>query len=172
MILIGFMGSGKTTVGRILAEKLAIPQFDLDEKLVENLEMSISEYFALHGENAFRQKESELLAKYSHAQAVISTGGGIVLREENRKLLKNRKDVIFLSTDTNELISRLQNDKKNIRPLAQDKTPEEIQALLEGRLPFYEESASVIIETKNKTPEEIAEEILFQKNEIYEEVNK
>ena len=155
-VLVGFMGAGKTTIGRLLD-----PAFvDMDALLVQRLEMPISDYFARFGEESFRQQESLLLQDLLKQEtSVIATGGGIVLRSENRQLLKKNPCNIYLRIDFNRLYQRLATDPVNKRPLFLDKSQEEFQALFEQRLPLYEEVATHVLDVADKTPEEIVEMI-------------
>lgn len=155
-VLVGFMGAGKTTIGRLLD-----PAFvDMDALLVQRLEMPISDYFARFGEESFRQQESLLLQELLKQEtSVIATGGGIVLRPENRELLKSNACNIYLQIDFDRLYQRLATDPVNKRPLFLDKTQEEFRALYEQRLPLYEELATHVLDVADKTPEEIVEMI-------------
>lgn len=165
IVLIGFMGAGKTTVGKLLAEETGLPQIDFDDLITEEIGMSIQDYFSIHGEPAFREIETRILAETLTKSAIISTGGGIVLKEENRGLLKEMPRVVYLKTDPAELITRLQGDAENIRPLVLSKTPAEILAVYQPRIPFYEESATLVVETTNKAPQEIVAEIITKVGE-------
>lgn len=155
-VLLGFMGAGKTTIGSLLDPAFA----DMDELLVQRLEMPISNYFARYGEDSFRQQESLLLHELLNQESsVISTGGGIVLKPENRKLLKKNPCNIYLRIDFERLYQRLAADPATKRPLFLNKKPEEFRALYEQRLPLYEEVATHVIDVADKTPEEIVEMI-------------
>ena len=158
--LIGFMGAGKTTVGKLLSEKTGMAHIDFDDKIVEEIGMTIQEYFDLHGEAAFREKETYVLKQYIDHGYVISTGGGIVMRPENRELLQQMAPVVYLETTPEGFIPRLKNDHTTVRPLVVSKSPEEIKQVFEPRILFYEESASMVVSTDKRTPEEIVEEIL------------
>ena len=155
-VLVGFMGAGKTTVGRLLD-----PVFvDMDALLVQRLKMPISDYFARFGEESFRQQESLLLQELLKQEtSVIATGGGIVLRSENRELLKKNPYNIYLRIDFDRLYQRLATDPVNKRPLFLAKNQDEFRALYDQRLPLYEEVATHIIDVADKTPEEIVEMI-------------
>lgn len=155
-VLIGFMGAGKTTVGSLLDPAFA----DMDALLVQRLEMPISDYFARFGEERFRQQESLLLQELLEQDtSVIATGGGIVIRSENRELLKKNPCNIYLRIDFDRLYQRLAADPATKRPLFLNKDPEEFRALFEQRLPLYEEVATHVIDVADKTPEEIVEMI-------------
>lgn len=155
-ILLGFMGAGKTTIGRLLDPAFA----DMDALLVRRLEMPISDYFTCYGEESFRLQESLLLQELLDEQSsVIATGGGIVLKPENRELLKKNPCNIYLRIDFDHLYQRLATDPVNKRPLFLDKNQEEFRTLYEQRLPLYEEVATHVIDVADKTPEEIVEMI-------------
>ena len=107
------MGAGKSTIASLLDENF----IDMDESLSEKLELPIKEYFERYGEGAFRQRESELLKELLQSEQVISTGGGIVSSIQNRKLLKQNPENIYLKTDFETLYQRLEEDQKHQRPL-------------------------------------------------------
>lgn len=156
IILLGFMGSGKTTIGRVLD-----PDFhDMDEIITDKIGMSINDFFAKEGEAAFRKVETqtleELLAK---EDAIISPGGGIVVNPHNRDLLSENDYNIFLKLDFETLYKRIENDKEMHRPLYLNNTKEEFKKIFDGRQKMYTDVATHIIDVKDKTPEEIAEMI-------------
>ncbi|MEG3033518.1 MAG: shikimate kinase, partial [Enterococcus sp.] len=110
ILLIGFMGAGKSTIGNTLAKKLGYPLIDLDDLITEKIGMPINAYFNQHGEAAFRQVETAVLKDNLTTDAIVATGGGIVVNELNRNLLKSHPQVIYLQADSETLIRRIKND--------------------------------------------------------------
>jgi shikimate kinase len=154
--LTGFMGSGKTTIGRALSEKLGIPVIDTDEWIENKVGKSIPAIFADEGEQRFRQYELEILKQLPIKDVIITTGGGMVISQENREWMKKHGILIFLSCSLDIIFERLQSDSN--RPLF-SRDREKMKELYEKRLPYYLE-ATFTIETSNKTIEEIVTEIV------------
>lgn len=161
IFLTGFMGSGKTSLGKMLSTMLKVEFFDTDELITRRQKMTVVDIFSRCGENFFRDRESEvleLLAKKEPGTCVISTGGGAVLRDKNRAVMKKSGLVVFLDVSAEEAYSRLK--EMDDRPLLKVKNPlEKIRALLEERKPFYYE-ADICINTGGRSLQEIAAELV------------
>ncbi|MDX8407369.1 MAG: shikimate kinase [Mariprofundaceae bacterium] len=143
-ILVGLMGSGKSSIGRRLAARLQLPLVDLDHVIVEQAGCSIPEIFAERGEAGFRELESRILAEVIGKPAVLATGGGIVMREENRELLKQHPPVIWLNASPAFLAQRIDGDAN--RPLIADgDTLNKLQELARVRYPLYEACADFVL---------------------------
>lgn len=168
IFLIGFMGSGKTTIGKLLSQIAGFTFIDTDQMIEENTNMKIYDIFHQKGEEYFRQIEAEVLNNLKETrQCIISCGGGIILQEENRSILKKEGKTVFLNGSIKHIIDRI--DKNNDRPILapfmesdSNKKYGAAQNILDSRMPYYMETAHIIIDTDHKKPEEIAEEI-FQK---------
>ncbi len=161
IILIGFMGSGKTTIGMDLSKQLEYKFFDTDAFIVEKEGKSINTIFAEDGEEYFRNIETKTLEEMEQTleRAIVSTGGGLPLRECNGIILKKLGFVVFLKVQKETVLKRLKKD--DTRPLLKgDNVEEKVERLLEYRNPIYEYTAHVVIETDNKAVEEISEEII------------
>ncbi len=161
IILIGFMGCGKTTVGIRLSYKLRRVVEDID-KLIEKKEgLTINEIFKQKGEAVFRQMETDCLKDLLECkeERVISTGGGLPMKKENHALLRELGTVFYLKISPQCVWERLKNDTS--RPLLQCENPlERIGTLMNEREPLYEEAADVIINVDNKNMEQVLSEII------------
>jgi shikimate kinase len=153
------MGCGKTSVGRVLAERLAFRFVDLDEVIVTGEGASIREIFASKGEPEFRRLESEALANVANAsRQVVSTGGGAVIAPENREVMRRSGSIVNLTASVETIASRLTGDSE--RPLLQnDASVERIRSMLQGREAFYAD-ADLRIDTTSKTVAAVADEII------------
>ena len=158
--LTGFMGSGKTTVGKVLADFLGCPFMDLDDLVVKKAGKSIPDIFAQDGEPAFRQLEAQVLRKtvekYAESTAVLALGGGAVLAPSSAALLHEKTVCIYLRASLETLLTRLEGETAG-RPLADASLADRLAA----REPIYEETAHVIIDTDGLSPDEVADEIII-----------
>lgn len=154
------MGSGKTTLGRILSKKLDKAFFDSDQVLEEKLGVNVPMIFEYEGEAGFREREKDVLKELvSKKDIVLATGGGIILSESNRNLLSKNGIVIYLKSDQRDLISRMKNDKS--RPLLKTGNIEAIiKKLCKEREPLYEAISDFEVSTKNKRIHEVVNEII------------
>ncbi len=161
IVLTGFMGTGKTEVGRILARRLGYTFLDADSIIEQEQNMSITEIFQRFGEAHFRDIESDVIKRLSEKdRVVISTGGGAVLREENMENLRRKGVIICLTASPETILKRTSNDSS--RPLLQVEDPlKRIRELLEFRMPYYEK-ADIMVDTEGKNPVEVVEEIMKQ----------
>jgi shikimate kinase len=159
IVLTGFMGAGKTAVGRELTHILGWKIIDVDDEIVKAQDMTINEIFSKFGEPAFRDMETETIRKVArNRNVIISTGGGAVLRQENMDILREDGVIICLWASPETILKR--TGRNSERPLLQVEDPlKRIKELLEYRRPFYEK-ADIMIDTEEKTPFCIAEEIL------------
>ncbi len=158
IVLTGMMGSGKTTIGKLLSNKLNLEFFDIDTLIEEQEGIKISEIFSKHGEKHFRTIEKEIIKKiFSPTNSVISLGGGAFENTETRDFLLKNSNVIYLKTSPEQIFDRIKNNKS--RPLLCDNMNiETINNIINQRKHNYE-TASYIINTDNKKTNEIIEEI-------------
>ena len=160
IILVGFMGSGKTSIGMKLARAFSYEFLDSDNEIEQEQQKKINAIFAEQGEEAFREMETQFLVKLcgKKKKFVLGTGGGMPIREENITLLKKLGTVVFLKAGEEELVKHLKND--TTRPLlAEGDLYEKIHTLYAKRLPVYESVADYIVQTDGKTFYEIIKEI-------------
>lgn len=164
VFFIGFMGCGKTTMGKKIAKKSGLPFIDLDQQIVEHTGMAISDYFALHGENAFRGLETQMLKSIPDNQGnIISTGGGAACFNENMQWMNEIGITVYLKLPPNALLKRLSGKEGSSRPLLQNKSDDEmldfITTKLDEREKFYSK-AKLIIDGHNMNPTQVLDLIL------------
>ena len=157
--LIGFMGTGKSTVSQCLAKLLGYEEIDTDEWISCQQKQSITQIFETYGEQKFREMETKLLqglGKKEHK--IISCGGGMALRQENVALMRQNGAVVLLTAEPETILSRVKEDHG--RPILDgNMNLEYIQDLLEHRMPYYQEAGEIVIATDQKAPQEIAQDI-------------
>lgn len=161
IILVGFMGVGKTTVGKLLAQKINTDFIDLDQQFEKELGYSPSEYMKKYLEVGFREAEKQILIRQLNIKVgVISTGGGVLTLQANRDLLKqSNSKIIYLKSDFDVNLGRINNDE-NQRPLVLQKSTKELHELWQNRQKHYQEVTHVTINTNQKTPNQIVDEII------------
>lgn len=153
------MGAGKSTIGRLLASELRLEFKDTDKAIEDRSGVDIPWIFDMEGEEGFRNREAGVLEELSQLDKVLlATGGGIVLKPENRKALASRGRVIYLMTSIDEQVRRTARDKK--RPLLNDQEPRKVLTeLMEHRHPLYDEIADYVIDTDGRSPKSVAQEL-------------
>jgi len=169
LILIGPMGAGKSTIGRLLSEQLATDFVDLDRLIEERAGASIPWIFDIEGEEGFRERETQSLEFVLNTPAqIIATGGGCILCAKNRMLLRGSELVVYLETSIEQQLERTSKDKN--RPLLQTGNPEAVLlAMAVLRNPLYQQSARLTVDTNTKQPKLVTHEILNFLDEIQNE---
>ena len=163
VFLIGYRGAGKSTVARLLAERLGWDWVDTDEAIEASRGKTIREIFAIEGEHGFRTAESALLAEVCKSEhRVVATGGGLVLAEANRRLMGMAGRVVWLHADAATLWKRLQSDPTTVerRPPLAGGGLTEVKQILQAREPLYRECAHYLVSTADRTPMEAVDEVL------------
>ena len=160
IFLIGFMGCGKSTIARILSEKLGMPQVEMDEQIVQEQGMPITEIFEKYGEEYFRDIETALVHRLQAEDGVVvSCGGGAVLREENRRMMKESGAIVWLTAKPETILERVKHSVD--RPVLNGHmNVEYITELMAKRHDCYETAADFCVSTDGKDREEICEEIM------------
>lgn len=160
LILVGPMGAGKSTIGRLLAKELRLPFKDSDKEIEQRTGASIPLIFDVEGEGGFREREHAVIADLCRLDGVVlATGGGAVIREDNRKALRAGGRVVYLCTSVDQQLERTARDRN--RPLLQAADPRGVLAsLMAVRDPLYRSIADVIIETDERPPRLVVMEIL------------
>lgn len=165
--MIGLMGAGKTTIGRQLAKALKLPFYDSDKAIEESTGVDIPTIFEFEGEEGFRDREQKMIQKLTQLQGIVlATGGGAILREENRASLKDNGYVVYLQCPVDRILERTRRDTQ--RPLLRTDNPKErLQELFEQRQPLYLSCADFKIDTGVLKSKTVVSRIL----EEYKEVN-
>jgi shikimate kinase len=160
------MGAGKSTVGKQLAKALGRDFYDTDREIERRTGVSISWIFEMEGESGFRQREQKVLDELSQLKnIVLATGGGIVLAEENRRMLRSRGYVVYLSTSIEQLLRRTNKDKN--RPLLQTDNPKEtVKKLMAERAPLYQDVADIELRTGEQSIQYVVSGLVKQLEQI------
>jgi shikimate kinase len=159
VFLVGPMGAGKTTIGKLLADDLSLEFIDVDREIEARSGVDIPWIFDREGEAGFRIRETAVLGELSQIdRALISTGGGAVLSPENRRVMSVTGTVVYLHTSVDEQVRRTNRDRK--RPLLQNENPARVLAeLMTIREPLYREVADIVIDTDGRSPKTVAQDI-------------
>ena len=167
IVLVGPMGSGKTTVGRRLAQELDQDFFDTDHEIIDKTGVTIDHIFDIEGEEGFRERETKILENLCQmSNIILATGGGIVILPKNRKILKNAGLVVYLSSSIDQLLRR--TAKSKTRPLLENSTDREktITELVEARDVYYREVASIVVDTTGKKLHEVINIIIRETENV------
>lgn len=160
IMLIGFMGTGKSTVAACMHREYGMEVVEMDALIEEREKMPITEIFKTYSEKYFRDRETELLSELQNKDnRIVSCGGGVVLREENIRIMKQAGTTVLLTATPETILERVRNDES--RPLLQGKKDiASVRSLLEERNARYEKAADIVIATDKKTATEICREIM------------
>lgn len=159
--LCGFMGCGKTTVGKILAEKLSCDFYDMDEYIAEREKMTIPQIFAEKGEKYFRETETAVIKELAEKKGVIACGGGAMLKKENAEIAAENGIVAYIDVPFEVCYGRISGDKN--RPIVMSNTKEELEFIYDSRIPLYKENSDLTV-SGDGTAGEIADRILAEIN--------
>ncbi len=157
VFLCGFMGCGKSTVGKLLAEKLGCRFTDMDEYIVKQQGMTIPQMFSEKGEAFFRAAETEAVRELASDGGIIACGGGAMLKKENAGIAASAGTVIYIDTDFEDCYERISGDCN--RPIVMNSTKEELRSIYDGRVPLYRENSQLIIDGTG-SPFEIVRRII------------
>lgn len=158
--LVGFMGSGKSAIGKRVSFATKMPFYDMDDEIVRKTGMTIPEIFEKYGEERFREMETEFLKDFRDEYCIIATGGGVPMREENREIMRKTGLVFYLSAPFRDIWRRIATDEN--RPIVQQSSRSELKKLYNARKPFYIQSAHIKVETEKRSLGEITSYITFQ----------
>lgn len=159
VFLCGFMGCGKSTVGKLLAKKLSCQFIDMDDYIVEKTGMLIPEIFAQKGEQFFRQTETNAIKDFvniTSSPKIIACGGGAMLKKINSKIANKNGIVVYINVDFETCYSRIKDDKN--RPIVQNNSMESLHNIYNERVPIYIEHSAISVDGSNN-PQDISDEI-------------
>jgi shikimate kinase len=165
IFLIGYRGTGKTTVARLVARRMGRESLDADYEIERRADKLIAAIFTDDGEPAFRELEASVIRDLAKTKLVVSTGGGAILREENRQAMQSAGPIIWLTASVDTIAQRIAADAATarLRPnLTAAGGRAEIEAVLAARTPIYRECATFVVDTEGKTPQDVAGEIVRQ----------
>lgn len=162
--LVGYMGSGKSAIGRRLSFYLKLPYYDMDHEIVRREQKTIPEIFEEFGEERFREIETEFLQEFRDEYCIISTGGGAAMNPENCKIMRETGLVLFLDATFPDIWKRIHKDRN--RPIVQRSTKEELEMLYNERRKAYKKMTHITIRTENRTLRQIVEYAGFQVNRL------
>ncbi len=158
------MGCGKSAVGRRLSFLLKMPYYDMDKEIARQTGMTVAAIFEAKGEAYFRELETQFLQNLKQEECIISTGGGVAMREVNRKIMRQTGLVLFLDAPFREIWRRIHKDPK--RPIVVKSTKEQIESLYKSRYPHYKAAAHITIRTEFRTLRQITQYAAFQVNRL------
>lgn len=166
IFLVGPMGVGKTTIGKVLSEELGMAFFDSDREIEASTGADIPWIFDVEGEAGFRVREARMIENLTQKKGIVlATGGGAILSMENRKFLSARGLVVYLRASIKQQLERTSRDKN--RPLLQTPDPEKrIKELMKMREPLYREVGDIIVDTNRRNPKTVCQEILLQYHKL------
>lgn len=160
IVLVGFMGSGKSSVAQVLGQQLSLPVIDLDQLIETTAGQTIPAIFSSQGEETFRQIETLCLRQNLSQPVIMATGGGVVLSHENRQLLQATPSlVVWLKTDFETYYQRIVSDHVNQRPIVNQNSKEQLAKIEQERRDFYEEVADLVVDVSNLTINQITSQI-------------
>lgn len=162
--LVGFMGSGKSAIGRRLSFYLKLPYYDMDTEIVRRQKKTNPEIFEQDGEAAFRKIETAFLNEFRDEFCIIATGGGAAMNAHNRAIMRESGLVLFLDATFPDIWKRIHKDKN--RPIVQQSTKEELEALYHERRKYYKQCSHISVRTEDRTLRQIVEYCGFQVNRL------
>lgn len=158
--LVGYMGCGKSAIGKRISFAAKLPFYDMDTEIEKKMGLSIPEIFEQYGEAYFRELETEFLRSFRDEHCIIATGGGVAMRKENRDIMRETGLVFFLNAPFRDIWRRIATDKN--RPIVQRSSRAELEALYNERKPNYLRSAHFKVETERRSLRDITTYIVFQ----------